>query len=184
MHAIRFATALFLAAFCWTAVAPAQESPAGDDPFSLVRPLSGVWKGESHGFGATSTVTHRWEFVLDGNFLRLSTRSIPQPNGDDPDAGPRVHEDVGYVGYSEGDGRLRFHQFLTEGFVNEFLLEPAEPPEIGIDFEPVRTAGMDEYNVRMTLRFDGDDAYEMVLELGTKGEELKACQTMRLTRLE
>ncbi len=172
-----------------SALAPAalaQDSPADTDPFAPVLPLAGTWRGESEGFGTVSDVTHRWEPVLDGKFLRLTTRSVPRPAGDAPtsDADPEVHEDVGYVSFSDGDGQLRFHHFLSEGFVNAFLVEPVEPPAVGLDFEPLGTAGMDNFAVRMTLRFDGNDAYEMVLEMGPEDGELKACQTMRLERVD
>jgi hypothetical protein len=43
--------------------------------------------------------------------------------------------------------------------------------------------GMETMSARMTLRFLDAETYEMVLELGTKGKELKPCQTMKLRRV-
>ncbi len=67
-----------------------------------------------------------------------------------------------------------------EGFVNTFKLEEVAGPKRGLNFEPVDTEGMETMSARMTLRFIDAETYEMVLELGTKGKELKPCQTMNL----
>ena len=158
----------------------AQDQPDGNDPWAPVRVLEGVWEGEGEGFGQTSTLTHKWQFVLNGNFLRLETRSVGVVESGEED----VHEDVGYVSWSKSEGVLRFRQFLTEGFVNTFILEEVASPQPGLNFEPEGTEGMETMSVRMTLRFLDAGTYEMVLELGTKGKELKACQTMRLRKVE
>lgn len=55
------------------AVLPARGS---DDPWQELRPLLGTWEGTGSGFGGTSAVSHEWQFVLDGKFLRLRTRSV------------------------------------------------------------------------------------------------------------
>ncbi len=44
------------------------------------------------------------------------------------------------------------------------------------------TEGAESMSARMTLRFEDEETYEIVLELGTKGEELVPCQTMRLRK--
>jgi hypothetical protein len=157
----------------------AQDVASASDPWATVRELEGVWEGEGEGFGQTSRLTHIWEFVLGGKFLRLETRS----EGVDASGKKDIHEDVGYVSWSEGEEVLRFRQFLSEGYVNMFRLEPVASPERGINFEPEGTEGFETMIVRMTLRFLDGDTYEMVLELGTKGKTLKPCQTMRLHKV-
>lgn len=148
------------------------------DPWEPVRALEGVWTGEGEGFGQTSRLTHKWEFVLDDKFLRLQTESVTTTEtGED-----ELHQDVGYVSWSEGEGVLRFRQFLSEGFVNTFIVEKASASNPGLNFEPESTEGMDKMSVRMTLRFLDAETYEMVLELGTKGKKLTPCQTMKLRK--
>ncbi len=85
---------------------------------------------------------------------------------------------------SEGEGVLRFRQFLSEGFVNTFILEEVTAPQPGFNFEPEGTEGMETFSARMTLRFHDAETYEMILELGTKGKELKPCQTMKLRNVK
>lgn len=160
--------------------ASAQCQGNAEDSWALVRGLEGVWEGEGAGFGQTSKLTHSWEFVLDGKFLRLRTRSVSSTSDGDSE----VHEDVGYVSWSAGEGVLRFRQFLSEGYVNVFTLSPATPPASGIDFNPENTEGMATFSVSMKLRFVDADTYEMVLAMGKKGTELKVCQTMKLRRMD
>jgi hypothetical protein len=179
MSMLRIGTLVLMAMLLASSVT-AQEQINGNDPWALVRGLEGVWEGEGIGFGQTSELTHRWQFVLAGHFFRLETRSVVEVEpGED-----EVHEDVGYVSWSEGEDVLRFRQFLSEGFVNTFKLEEVRSPRPGINFEPEGTEGMETLIARMTLRFQDAETYEMVLELGAKGEELKPCQTMTLRRAD
>ena len=157
----------------------AEEPPTTADPLAAVQILEGTWQGESRGFGQTSRVTHEWERVLGGNFMRLKTRSVT----DGDDGAESVHEDVGYLSWSEGERILRFRQFLSEGFVNTFRLEQVESPMPGFNFEPESTEGADDLVARMTLRIGPSGDYEMILELGSQGEPLKACQTMNLKKV-
>ncbi len=151
-----------------------------DDPWVMVRTLEGHWEGEGTGFGQSSAVSHNWEFVINDKFLRLSTKSVSaMPSGES-----ELHEDVGYVSWSEAEGVLRFRQFISEGFVNTFTLKAVDSTELGIDFHPEDTEGMASLSVGMTLRFVNVDTYEMVLAMGKKGSELKACQTIRMQRVD
>ena len=170
---------LVLAAMLFALPAAAQDQVVDNDPWAMVRGLEGNWEGVGKGFGQTSHLTHKWQFVLDGNFLRLETRSVDIKATDESEA----HEDVGYVSWSESEGILRFRQFLSEGFVNTFRLESVTSPQAGLNFEPEGTEGTETMSVRMTIRFQDAESYEMILELGTKGEELKPCQTMRLRKM-
>jgi hypothetical protein len=161
------------------AATPAEEPLPQADPLAPVQVLEGSWQGEGQGFGQTSSVTHLWETVLDGKFMRLTTRSVTE----DDEGAKSVHEDVGYISWSEGERILRFRQFLSEGFVNTFRVETSESPSSGFNFEPESTEGAENLVARMTLRFDQEGGYEMILELGSRGKPLKACQTMKLKKV-
>jgi hypothetical protein len=150
------------------------------DPWAPIRELEGRWKGEGQGFGQTSEVTHDWQFVLGEKFLRLETRAIAKTENGDGE----VHEDVGYVSWSNDDSVLRFRQFLSEGFVNTFRIEVATDRERGLNFEPEASEGAGGMLARMTLTFLTDDSYEMVLELGREGKPFKPCQTMRMQKMK
>ncbi len=151
------------------------------DPLSSLRVLEGTWQGDGEGFGQKSKVTHEWKRVLGGKFLRLKTRSVTQGK----DGKESVHEDVGYVSFSRDENVLRFRQFLSEGFVNSYRIVGVAKHARGFNFEPESTEGYPKMAARLTLRFDRDGSgYEMVLELGSKGKELKPCQHMKLTKVK
>lgn len=179
MSARHLTTIAFLAMVLATTVV-AQDQSESEDPWEPVRALEGVWKGEGEGFGQTSQLTHTWEFVLNDKFFRLKTESVTKTES----GGDELHQDVGYVSWSEGEGVLRFRQFLSEGFVNTFKLERANASNPGLNFEPQETEGMGKMSVRMILRFLDAETYEMVLELGTKGKKLTPCQTMKLRKVK
>lgn len=172
-------SALLLAVALSATPTVAQDQGSVQDPWTMVRALEGIWEGEGAGFGQMSKVTHEWRFILDGKFLRLETKSVSNT----PEGEAEVHEDVGYVSWSESENTLRFRQFLSEGFVNTFVLSEASLPDLGIDFDPENTEGMAAFSAGMTLRFTDTETYEMVLAMGPKGTELKACQTMTLHKL-
>lgn len=177
---VRYSVLTTLVVLVMTGVASAQERAGSQDHWRPVRALEGVWEGEGTGFGQTSRLTHKWQFVLDGHFFRLETRSDSKSkSGED-----EIHEDVGYMSWSESENVLRFRQFLSEGFVNTFRVEQVDTPQPGVDFEPEGTEGMETLSARMTLRFIDADTYKMVLELGTKGGDLKPCQTMTLRKVK
>jgi hypothetical protein len=150
------------------------------DPWVPVRPLEGRWEGRGEGFGQQSVVTHEWQFVMGGAFLRLETVSVAA--GED---GPgEIHEDVGFMSWSGDDRVLRFRQFLSEGFVNTFQVETAADRDNTLVFEPEASEGAGGVLARMTFTFFGDDEYEAVLALGRRGGEFTSCQTMQMHRVE
>lgn len=162
------------------ATAGVDKGQAPSDPWAPVRALEGTWAGQGEGFGQTSDVTHEWRFVMGGSFLRLETRSVTNSgtgNGE-------VHEDVGYVSWSDDDSVLRFRQFLSEGYVNTYRVEVAVDRERTLNFEPEASEGAGGMLARLTFTFLTDDSYEAVLQLGRKGQEFKACQTMLMHRVE
>jgi hypothetical protein len=162
------------------ATAGGEVEPVPSDPWAPVRALEGTWKGQGEGFGQTSEVTHEWRFVMGGTFLRLETRSVARSETGDGE----VHEDVGFVSWSSDDSVLRFRQFLSEGYVNTYRAEVAVDRERSLNFEPEASEGAGGMLARLTFTFLTDDSYEVVLALGRKGQEFKACQTMRMHRVD
>ncbi len=150
---------------------------AVEDPWALFSPLLGTWKGEGSGFGVTSDVEHTWELVLQGNFIRLRTRSVPRG-----EASGGVHEDVGFLSRDTGADTYVFRQFLTEGFVNTYhvTVGPGEPRTI--EFEPHEFESTGGLQARMHLVFASPNEYRMVLDLASPGKEFAACQEMTMVR--
>jgi len=167
--------AMILVAACLHGVVVARGE--GDEvPWEAFRPLVGRWSGEGSGFGNISDVVHEWEFVIQGRFLRLQTRSVP--HGD----GALVHEDVGFLSHDADRGAYAFRQFLSEGFVNTFDVFAENGETAGFLFEARESEGAGGMRVRMRLRFLSDAEYEMVLELAMPDEDFVACQRMEMKK--
>lgn len=168
-------------ALCFLSI-PLAGAPAlaEDDAWQDLRPLAGDWKGEGSGFGVTSDVTHKWEFVLDEKFLRLRTRSTPR----EEEKSSEEHEDVGYLSHDSDRGLFVFRQFLSEGYVNTFdvIAEQGDSLRILFEYREAESAG--GMKARMYVIFLSDTEYEMTLELAAPGKEFAPCQHMRMKRVE
>ncbi len=104
---IQIASMLTAVVLLATPMSAQEQAAGGKDPWAIVRVLEGVWEGNGVGFGKTSKVTHSWQFVLDEKFLRLEAKSVNQS----PPGEVEMHEDVGYVSWSEGEGFFSFDSF-------------------------------------------------------------------------
>lgn len=160
----------------------ASSTPAQDtgDLWQGFQPLVGRWSGEGEGFGSVSSITHAWEFVFDGKFLRLRTTSTTRA-GDGQD---EIHEDVGFLSYDRDHSAFVFRQFLSEGFVNTFDVSVGGESDRSILFGARESESAGGTRVQMRLRFLSETEYEMVLNLATPGKEFSPCQHMRLKRVD
>ncbi len=143
-------------------------------------PIIGTWNGEGSGFGIVSDVTHEWQFVLQGRFLKLRTKSVPRG---ERKAG-EIHEDLGFISRDVDSGRFVFRQFLSEGFVNTFDVTLESVGELTILFEHRETESAGGMRARMRLTFVADDEYEMILDLAAPGKDFAPCQRMRMKRVQ
>ena len=175
-------TTSLLGVLALTALAPldralAQETPGPWLPF---RSLVGEWEGGGEGFGATSVVSHRWDFVINDSFLRLRTRSVSTA----ADGAQEVHEDVGYLSFDADNQRFVFRQFLSEGYVNTYnvTLDGNQQEIMEFAYRDAESAG--GMRARLHIVFFGSDEYEMVLDLANPGENFVACQTMRMKKVK
>jgi hypothetical protein len=156
------------------------EEPEAADSWAPVRVLLGEWQGVGVGFGVESRVRHTYEFVIQDHFIHSTTLSEFQPKKDGAPA--EIHEDWGFLSYDSDRGKIVFRQFLSEGFVNTYLLEDPAPGSKELVFSSEHTEGAGGMAARLTFSFDGIDAYRLVLELASPGKDFFACQTLDMKR--
>ena len=78
---------------------------------------------------------------------------------------------------------LVLRQFLSEGFVNTYLLETdAEARVLTLTTESAEGAG--GTRARVTYDLEGEREYEMTLELAPPGQDWFRCQTMAMKRID
>ncbi len=162
-----------------SAAAPAEPAAAPADPWAPLRPLLGKWSGDGTGMGGESTVEHEYRFILQDKFVRMTTLAVFE-RAKDGTPGER-HEDLGVFSWDGERGRLVLRQFLTEGYVNRYVME--EPDASGIlVFTSEASENGGEMRARLTWDLEGDDAYVSTLDLAMPGKDFFECRRMRLER--
>jgi len=159
----------------------AAEEPEVTDPWAPIRVLLGEWRGVGAGFGGESRVRHTYAFILQDNFIHSTTLSEFQPK----EAGTQgeIHEDWGVFSFDSDRGKIIFRQFLSEGFVNTYVLEDPKPNSGVLVFTSESTEGAGGMAARLTFAIEDDDAYRLVLELASPGKDFFDCQTLVMKRV-
>lgn len=143
----------------------------------------GTWQGAGEGRPGLSSVERRYEFVLNGRFLRVENKSIYEPQEKNPNG--EVHEDWGLVSYDRTRETFVFRQFHVEGFVNQYVLDP--PAEDGQTLRFVTEAIENippGWRARETYRKLNDAEFIEVFELAEPGRDFELYSESRLLRVK
>ncbi len=145
--------------------------------------LIGDWEGGGTGLGGRSETTHSYEPVIRDQFIQMRTISRFEPAEGETEG--EVHEDWGLFSYDPDRGRIVLRQFLSEGYVNTYVLgDPGAGKADGAELvlTSIDTEGAGSTRARITIRFSGPDAYTMVLDLAPPGQEWFACRNIAMRR--
>ena len=156
---------------------------AEPDHWALIHRLVGTWEGSGTGIGGSSVVRHTYEFILNGKFLHSRTFSEFEPA--DSNALGELHEDWGFFSYDPDESAIKFRQFLSDGYVNTYILEKPDEMSSMADtlvFTSISTEGAGGVKARLTIRFSGSDEYDMILELTRPGKDWFRCQKLNMKR--
>ena len=151
------------------------------DALAPVAPLVGRWSGTTEGQPGKGTVEREYERVLGGRFIQVRNRSTYPPQDKNPKG--EVHEDFGVFSFDSARKRTVLRQFHTEGFVNQYVLEPGSPPgRLVMTTEAIENipAG---WRARETYVFTGADQVEEIFELAEPGKDFEVYSRNRLTRV-
>lgn len=188
VHLRRISHASDMSLNAWITLMPlcsshAQIPVAEPDHWSPLHRIVGEWVGSGKGIGGTSTTSHTYEFLFKGKFLH--SRTFSQFESDDPETLGEIHEDWGFFSHDPDLGKIIFRQFLSEGYVNTYVLESAASETTDSDtlvFTSTSTEGAGGMQARLTIQFTGDDEYTMILYLARPGEEWFSCQNLVMQR--
>ena len=95
-----------------------------------------------------------------------------------------VHEDWGFFSYDSDREKIVFRQFLSEGFVNTYVLEPIEPGGKKLIFNSESTEGAGGMRARLTIELLNENEYRMSLDLASPGKDFFNCQTISMSRVK
>ncbi len=117
---------IFMLAFPAVLLAQADQNK---DAWLPLRDLEGVWEGRGDGMSGFSRVTQTYQFILNGKFLQMKTKSIFKPQEKNPKG--EIHEDLGIFSFDNARKKIILRGFYVEGFVNQYVLnEISEDGEI------------------------------------------------------
>ena len=95
------------------------------DHWKPLRFFLGSWTGTGAGKVGVSTVQRTYAFVLGDQFIRLTDRSVYEPQEKNPKG--EVHEEIGFFSYDRARETTVFREFHVEGYVNQYVLEAWNP---------------------------------------------------------
>lgn len=140
------------------------------DGLSILEPLVGSWTGTSSGVFGTARLERKGEYVLDGKFIRVATRSVSENE---------VHEDIGFFSYDIERATIVFREFHNEGYVNQYVLVDAADDALTFESERIESPFDPTLRARTVIRLT--DPPTETLELATKGGPFRVCVSVELT---
>jgi hypothetical protein len=155
------------------------QTAAPVDRLALLAPLLGRWSGTTEGQPGAGTVERHYEPVLGSRFVQVTNVSVYPPQDKNP-KGER-HQDVGFFSYDTARKTIVFRQFHVEGFVNQYVLEPASTSDrLVFTTEAIENipAG---WRARETYVISAD-RLEEIFELAEPGKDFAVYSRNRLAR--
>jgi hypothetical protein len=176
------ATAICLVAAGLSAgfVSATWQAPTAAESLGPLAALVGRWTGNTEGQPGKGTVEREYERVLGSRFIQIRNRSTYPPQEKNPKG--EVHEDIGFFGFDSGRKRLVLRQFHSEGFVNQYVLDPTSTSDrLVFTTEAIENipAG---WRARETYILIGPDQLDEIFELAEPGKEFELYSRNRLTR--
>jgi len=160
-------------------LAAAAQTATPPDRLALLGPLIGKWTGTTEGEPGRGTVEREYERVLGARFVQVKNVSTYPPQEKNP-KGER-HEDLGLFSYDSARKAILFRQFHVEGFVNQYVLVPASPPDRLVFTTEAIENIPPGWRARETYVI-GADRLEEIFELAEPGKDFALYSRNRLTR--
>ncbi len=174
------AVVVLATALCPALLSAAWQSNTSQDALAPVAALVGRWVGTTEGQPGKGTVEREYERVLGSRFIQVHNRSTYPPQEKNPKG--EVHEDIGLFSFDSGRKRIVLRQFHTEGFVNQYVLNPDSTSDrLVLMTEAIENipAG---WRARETYVLSGRDQLEEIFELAEPGKDFELYSRNRLTR--
>jgi hypothetical protein len=142
----------------------------------------GSWRGSGKGQPGESRVERTYEYVLNNKFLFVKSTSTYEPQDKNPHG--EIHEEWGLISYNKAREKHIFRQFHVEGFVNQYVLDPATEGGESITFITEEIENIPPgWRARETYRILGPDEFIEVFELAGPGKEFEVYGENRFQRV-
>lgn len=157
----------------------APQTARGPDVWAPVRFLVGLWEGDVQGQPGTGQSIREYRFVLNNRYLEVRGKSTYPAQPKNPKG--EVHEDFSMISYDRSRKAFVLRQFHTEGFVNQYVSEPAREAPLRFTSEAIENipAG---YRARETYTVTGPDSFTERFELAEPGKDFELYSETRFRR--
>lgn len=174
---ISFAVVLILAS-----LATAQEGPR-PDIWKPLRFFVGSWEGTSAGKPGTAKVESNFEFILNGNFLKVSGRAVYPPQEKNPKG--QTYEGFDLISYDRIRQRFVLRQFSGDGFVNQYVLDQIDSEGKTFVFLSESMENLPPgFHARKTYKILNEREFTDTFELAPPGNDLEEYVKIRCRRQE
>ena len=157
-----------------------QEKPP-PAPLAALDALIGRWEGTSEGQPGQGKVEREYTKILNGRFVQTRNRSVYPSQARNPKG--ETHDDMGIFSYDNARKRIVFRQFHVEGFVNQYVMEPAVKPGVLVFTTEAIENIPPGWRARETYTLLGPDEFEEVFELSEAGKPFEVYSRARLKRV-
>jgi hypothetical protein len=157
------------------------ERPEGNDLWAPFRYFLGSWTGTGTGKPGDSSVSRTYSLILAGQFLEIKGQSVFEPQESNPSG--EVHEELSLVSYDRVRSRYVYREFLAEGYVNQYVLEPPAPGDTVLVFVTEAIENLPAgWRARTTLEILSPDHFRETFELAGPGKAWACFITSELHR--
>jgi hypothetical protein len=165
------------------ALVSATQPPAAAKPsLAALDGFIGKWQGTSEGRPGTGTTEREYSRILNSRFVHARNRSVYPPQERNPKG--EVHEDISVFSVDRARMRLVLRQFHVEGFVNEYVQEPATSDGALVFVTESIENIPSGWRAKETYRFINADEFEEVFELAEPGKPFEVYSRARLRRVK
>lgn len=142
------------------------------DVWKPFRALVGTWTGTSTGKPGTATAESKFEFILNGNFLKVAGKSIYPPQEKNPKG--QTYEGMDFISYDRIRQKFLLRQFSGEGFVNQYVLDQMDPDGKTFVFVSESMENLPPgFHARKTYRILNAEEFSDTFELAPPGKDLE-----------
>jgi hypothetical protein len=150
------------------------------DVWEPLRFLEGIWIGQGEGMSGFSTVTQEYRFILNGEFLQMSTKSEFKPQEKNPKG--EIHEDIGFFSFDRSRKKFILRGFYIEGFFNQYVGDVSENGKtITFESEAIENAPQGT-RARLVFKKINSDELEQSFFLAWPGRDFSCMSTNKMKR--
>jgi len=152
------------------------------DPWASLRIFEGKWEGATSGEPGKGTTSREYKFELNGQFLWQSDHSVYQPQ--DPSGKPVDHQDLGFFSYDTTQKKIRWRQFHSEGYVNEYALSQLGVDAKSLEFVTTNIENLPGFRAKKVYRIVSANEIEETFYLAQPGKDFEIYTTANLKRVK